>query len=188
MNKGHLDYLVSEEWREKLRGNLLPWLNKADLGDDVLEIGPGPGLTTDFLKEMAPRLTALEVDRSLADPLAKRLAGSNVTVVYGDAATMSFETDRFTAVTTFSMLHHVPTPERQDAIFAEISRVLKPGGSLIATDTRDIDVIRNGHQDDVFQPLPPETLVSRLEAAGLGEVQLELTDFEIRFSARKPKL
>jgi hypothetical protein len=38
---------------------VIPWaLDGLDPGEDVLELGPGPGLTTDVLRERAARLTA----------------------------------------------------------------------------------------------------------------------------------
>ena len=50
MNKAHLEFLASPVWAEMLQTELLPWLAQvADLGDYVLEVGPGPGLTTDIL-------------------------------------------------------------------------------------------------------------------------------------------
>ena len=50
MNDAHLQFLASPEWAQMLETELLPWLlESADLGDDVLEVGPGPGLTTDQL-------------------------------------------------------------------------------------------------------------------------------------------
>lgn len=188
MNEGHLKYLVSPEWAEQLRTNLLPWIRSAgDLGDDVLEIGPGPGLTTDLLREMTPKVTAVEIDQALARSLAEQLAGSNVKVLLGDAAHLDFEDDRFTAATSFSMLHHVPTPEHQDQILKEICRVLAPGGRLFATDARDVELIRNGHSDDTFVPLPEDTLAERLETAGFHDIRIELSDYEVRFSAGKPQ-
>ena len=50
----------------------MPWaLGKRDLGDDVLEVGPGPGQTTEVLRHIVPRLTAVEVDESLAEALKR---------------------------------------------------------------------------------------------------------------------
>lgn len=55
-------------------------------GDDVvLEIGPGRGTLTRVLAERAGKVIAIEVDDELAAALAQRFAGSNVTVVRGDA-------------------------------------------------------------------------------------------------------
>ena len=36
------------------------------MGDNVLELGPGPGLTTLALARTAPRVPAVEIDRELA--------------------------------------------------------------------------------------------------------------------------
>jgi ubiquinone/menaquinone biosynthesis C-methylase UbiE len=100
-----------------------------DLGDDVLEVGPGYGATTDVLRERVAKLTAVEIDPALAAVLADRLAGANVTVVEGDATALDFDDGRFTGATCFAMLHHVPTSELQDQLFAEVARVLRPGAT-----------------------------------------------------------
>ncbi len=62
MNREHLEFCASDEWRQMLRDLVLPYaLDGAELGDDVLEIGPGPGLTTDLLRAEVARLTAVEI-------------------------------------------------------------------------------------------------------------------------------
>ena len=135
MNRQHLDYLASPEWAAKLQTDLLPWIDRAaGLGDDVLEIGPGPGLTTDILRTRTERVTAVEIDAALGVRASQRLAGTNVDVIHGDGAHLDFADDRFTAVTCFSVLHHVPSPARQDEMLREILRVLQPGASLLVTD------------------------------------------------------
>jgi hypothetical protein len=48
-------------------------------------------------------------------------------------------------------------------------------------------MIRDGHHGDIFLPLPAETLVSRLESIGFTEVKLDIAEYEIRFTARKPE-
>ena len=170
-----------------LETDLLPWLvGVADLGDDVLEVGPGPGLTTDLLRARADRVTAVEVDGALAAALAERLSGSNVEVIHGDGTDTGLASGRFSAATSFAMLHHMPTPELQDRLFAELYRVLRPGGAFVGTDSRDLEAIRAGHVDDVFVPVDPATLGSRLEAVGFRDVTIDVGDYQIRFSASKP--
>ena len=52
MNETHLRYLASPQWAAVVRDELLPWvLGALDLGDDCLEVGPGPGVTTDLFSE-----------------------------------------------------------------------------------------------------------------------------------------
>jgi ubiquinone/menaquinone biosynthesis C-methylase UbiE len=187
MNQGHLDYLASAEWASRLQTDLLPWLERgAALGDDVLEIGPGPGLTTDILRTRAAHVTAVEIDDALAASLADRLGNSNVEVIYRDAGQLDFPDGRFSCATCFSVLHHIPTASQQDRVLAEAFRVLQSGAPLIAVDARDLEMIRTGHAGDVFNPLDAATLSDRLERLGFVDVSIETAEYEIRFTARKP--
>ncbi|MET0994652.1 MAG: rRNA adenine N-6-methyltransferase family protein, partial [Mycobacterium sp.] len=74
MNEAH-QYCGSDEWRQIMRDVILPWaLADTDLGDDVLEVGPGYGATTDVLSRSVPRLTSVEIDEKLATMLTDRFA------------------------------------------------------------------------------------------------------------------
>ena len=137
------------------------------------------------MRQRATRLTAVEVDGALATSLRERLSGTNVEVVYGDATASGLESDRFSAATCFSVLHHMPSAEHQDRLFAEIYRMLRPGGIFVGTDSRDLEIIRAGHVDDTFVPVDPETLPRRLESAGFRETEIDVGDYQIRFVARK---
>ena len=187
MNEIHLLLCASPEWAAYVEGELLPWaLGARDLGDDVLELGPGPGLTTDVLRERVARLTAVEIDDDLAARLAARLAGTNVDVVHGDATDTGLPPDRFSGATCFTMLHHVPSPALQDRLFAEVARVLRPGGAFVGTDAVDTPALRELHVDDTFVPVDPATLPGRLEAAGFVDVAVEPDGDRVRFAATAP--
>ena len=189
MNQAHLDFLASSAWAQWLQDELLPWLEGVgDLGDDVLEIGPGPGLTTNLLRSRVRALTAIELDATLAARLAERLSGTNVTVLHADATQSGLPSGRFSTAACFSMLHHVPSAVAQDEVFREVHRVLRTGGLFVATDSRDAEVIRTFHEGDVFVPVDAEQLPRRLANAGFSDVAISTTDFEVRFSARKPLL
>ena len=57
-----------------------------DSEDVVLEVGPGLGVLTRYLTDRVGFVHAVEIDRSLAEPLATALDGAaNVRIVYGDA-------------------------------------------------------------------------------------------------------
>jgi SAM-dependent methyltransferase len=186
MNTGHLEFLASDAWAEMLKADLVPWMDSVGpLGSDVLEVGPGPGLTTDLLRSRADRVTAVEADPALAETLRERLAGSNVDVIFGDASATSLPSNRFSAAVCFSMMHHVPSPEKQDAVLAELCRLLRPGGRLLGTDSLDIEALREFHSDDTFVPMDPATLPTRLSAAGFTDVIVEPRDYEMRFTATK---
>jgi SAM-dependent methyltransferase len=187
MNREHLELCASEEWRQTLRDLVLPYaLDGAHLGDDVLEVGPGPGVTTDLLRADVARLTAVEIHDDLAAALAARLAGTNVEVVQADATDMPLDDDRFTGAVSLTMLHHVPTTELQDRLFAEVARVLRPGGLFVAADSRASDDLAAFHPDDVYNPVDPDTVGSRLSTAGFADVEVRANDYGWAAHARRP--
>ena len=62
MNLVHRLVCRSAPWRWKVERWVIPWaLDGLDPGEDILELGPGPGLTTDVLRERAARLDRLDV-------------------------------------------------------------------------------------------------------------------------------
>jgi ubiquinone/menaquinone biosynthesis C-methylase UbiE len=185
MNERHLQLCASAEWAETVRNEILPWaLNGRQLGDDVLEVGPGPGMTTDVLRSTVRKLTAVEVDEDLAARLATRLSGSNVEVVHADGAALPFPDGHFSGATCFTMLHHVPSREQQDRLFRELRRVLRADGLLIGVDSLETPEWRELHTGDTCVPVDPTTLAGRLEAAGFDAVEVERSTRRFRFSAR----
>jgi ubiquinone/menaquinone biosynthesis C-methylase UbiE len=151
-------------------------LRDVDLGDDVLEIGPGPGFTTDVLRARAGRLTAVEIDDGLAADLARRLEGTNVEVIHADATSLDLPDDRFTAVTSFNMLHHVPTDEAQDRIFSELARVLSVDGDHVAADGDTRIEVDDFHEGDTYHPIAAADVPGRLHAAGFETVDVRPYD------------
>ena len=187
MNEAHLRICASPEWAAFVESELLPWvLAETDLGDEVLEVGPGPGLTTDVLRRQVPRLTAVEIDERLARSLAGRLAGTNVTVLHADATALPFEAGRFSAATLFTMLHHVPSTALQDQMLAELRRVLRPGGLLAGTDGVATPARRELHVGDDYLPIDPATMAGRLAAAGFVHITVEVEEDRFRFAAATP--
>jgi SAM-dependent methyltransferase len=166
---------------------LLPWtLQGVDLGEDVLEVGPGPGVTTDLLRSRVRRLTALEVDGAAAEALQQRLSGTGVRVVPGDGAAMPFADGSFSGVVAFTMLHHVPSPDLQDRLFSEAWRVLRPSGVFAGFDAVGSFLFRLVHLGDTYTPVDPNALESRLQAAGFKDVAVEWTHARFRFRATRP--
>jgi SAM-dependent methyltransferase len=186
MNEGHLTYLASPEWAASLRTELLPWIQEtADLGDHVLEIGPGPGLTTDLLLELGPGVTAVEIDTDLAAKLRDRLP--SVEVVHGNAITAELPDGQYSAVTCFSMLHHMESPDDQDRLFTRLYTLLRPGAALLGTDPLDTEFIREAHIDDTCVLVDPDTLTDRLHAAGFIGVRIvQAGEHQFRFTATRP--
>lgn len=96
-------------------------------GATVLELGCGKAEKTRFIAHQAASILALEVD---AIQLARNKAItdlSNVRFEHGGAENIPAADATFDLVLMFKSLHHVPE-ELMDNAFAEIRRVLKPGG------------------------------------------------------------
>lgn len=98
-------------------------------------------------------------------------------VVHADATAMPFEAGRFTGAVSFTMLHHVPTAELQDRLFAEVARVLRPGGTFVASDSVASDELAALHEGDTYNPVDPATDGARLRAAGFAEADVRGNEF-----------
>jgi ubiquinone/menaquinone biosynthesis C-methylase UbiE len=157
----------------------------ADLGESMLEIGPGAGAATAWLRAEVKQLVALELDEAMAAALAVRFAGSNVAVVTGDATRLSYPEGHFDSVGCFTMLHHVPTRRQQDAILAEALRVLRPGGVLVASDSPPSNELHGFHAGDTCNPVDPGSLIARLQTIGYERITVVVDD-PLKFIAHKP--
>ncbi|WP_437813920.1 class I SAM-dependent methyltransferase [Sorangium sp. So ce1078] len=186
MNRLHRWLCSSRVWARGVARDYLPWaLAGVDLGDEVLEIGPGYGATTRVLLERVRSLTALELDDELAGRL-RDATGDRVRVVRGDGTQMPFEAASFTAVTCFTMLHHIPSAALQDRLFAEARRVLRPGGVFAGADSLPSLGFRLLHVRDTMVPVDPSTLPRRLAAAGFHDIEVATSPGRaLKFRARR---
>jgi SAM-dependent methyltransferase len=185
MNENHA-LCSSPEWAAYLQDEILPSLtSNADLGDNMLEIGPGPGAATDWLRHRVKHLTAVESDAEAAAKLAARYSGGNVEVVTGDAARLDYADESFDSVGCFTMLHHVPTITLQNRLLAEAFRVLRPGGVLIASDSLPSDGLHHFHEGDTYNPVEPALALTRLQTIGFDKITV-MVDDGLKLVARKP--
>ena len=171
MNRFHRWYCGSWHWRRHLTGGILPQVVAGqELGAHVLELGPGRGASTAWLRERLPKLTGLELDPDLAAHLAERF--DDVEIVRGSAISAPFEDGAFSGVVCTTMLHHVPTPAEQDQLFAEARRVLADGGVFCGSDSLSTPIFRLAHRGDVMNVVDPDTLPARLAAAGFDNIEV----------------
>jgi SAM-dependent methyltransferase len=187
MNRLHHWYCSREAWKRHVREDLVPAaLDGVELGEDVIEVGPGFGPATDVLSARHGRLTALELDPVLAAALRERFEG-RAEIVEGDGTAMPFADGAFSGAACFTMLHHVPSPEAQDGLFGEVRRVLRPGGVFAGTDSTGRGLgFALLHIGDTKVVIDPRELPGRLEAAGFGDVSVSAGADAVRFRARRP--
>jgi ubiquinone/menaquinone biosynthesis C-methylase UbiE len=185
MNENHAKLMPSPEWAAHIQDEVLPLATEGvELGADLLELGPGPGAATDWLRHRVGRLIAVEHEEEAVARLTGRFAGTNVEVVSGDAAALGFPDASFDTVATCTMLHHVPTRAQQDKVLAEAFRVLRPGGTFLGSDSLPSDGLHQFHEGDTYNPVEPAAFLTRLQVAGFAEITLRVGD-NLIFTARK---
>ena len=110
----------------------------ADPGGPVLDWGCGVGRTAHWLRDRGawPQwYRGCDVDPAGIAWLATEI--SNELKVCGDLPPLPYETDSFAGLFCFSVLTHIH-PERHEAWFREIHRVLAPGGRAYITLNGDL--------------------------------------------------
>lgn len=185
MNSNHAKLCPSPEWAAHIHNDILPEVTSGiDLGQDMLEIGPGPGAATEWLRHRVRNLTLVELDEEAAAKLTERFAGTNVQVVTGTAIDLSYPAESFDSVGSFTMLHHVPTLALQNKVLAEAFRVLRPGGVLIGSDSMAGNDLHHFHAADTYNPVEPAALLTRLQTIGFARVTVTV-DWTVKFVASK---
>ncbi|MFD3684596.1 class I SAM-dependent methyltransferase [Nocardiopsis sp. NPDC058631] len=103
-------------------------------GDRLLDVGCGDGTYTVELSQGYVRVDAIDVDPGLLDAFADRIAGTGFEDRIGihkmSAEALAFDSNTFDRVTAFEVVEHI---EDLEGSFAEVNRVLKPGGAFSLT-------------------------------------------------------
>lgn len=184
MNRLENWFCGSGFWRRATERKILPWmLSGYKLGDSVLELGAGPGASTEGLRRLAPRVTSLEYDHAFARKLGARFRNTNVGVLRGDAASLPFPDEAFSSVLAVLVLHHLKSREQQEKAFAEIHRVLRPGGAFLALEIGDGWLQRFGHKNSTFVPVAPAAAFARLTSLGFSKIVVDMKTAVFRICA-----
>ncbi|HEX3956307.1 MAG TPA: class I SAM-dependent methyltransferase [Trebonia sp.] len=123
--EGPSDEIFTETEQEFLLG-------KVSAGERVLDLGCGTGRFTVPLAESGAAVTGLDLSPGMIEVASRKLAdrGLHAEMRQGDMAHLPFPDGSFGTVTSMLALMHIPLEERQ-AVFLEVSRVLKPGGRML---------------------------------------------------------
>ena len=125
-------YLDIERARYSLQAHIPEIIARIDWrGKRVLEIGAGVGTDARRLIAAGAIYTGINVDRASTAEAARALQIFALpgTVLQCDATSLDFADNSFDIVYSFGVLHHIPEVEKA---VAEIHRVLKPGGLVLA--------------------------------------------------------
>ena len=188
MNRLENWFCATSLWRQLTHRKLLPWiLAGSDLGEHLLEIGPGPGAATEELRRRAARVTSIEYNHGFAVGLAARGFNTAGGVLQGDAAALPFANGSFSSAIAVLVLHHLCSGELQDRVFTEIHRVLRPGGVFVAFEIHDGWLQHAIHRNSTFVPVAPASVPARLTTAGFSRVTVDLRRGGFRLQAMRAR-
>ena len=186
MNAFENFFCSSSLWRYMTRRQLLPWLlSGTNLGDQLLEIGAGYGAATAYLQTRVSRVSSLEYDHKSTLKLKAQMNGAHGAVVRGDAARLPFTSQTFSSAIAILVLHHIKSAALQDRVFAEVFRVLRPGGVFLAFEIADNWIHRVAHMRSTFTPVAPASVSPRLSAAGFSQIALNFHKGAFRITATR---
>ncbi len=63
--------------------------------------------------------------------------------------------------------------------------MLRPGATLVASDSIGSDDMENAHEGDTYNPVDPAGLADRLTAAGFTDIDVRTNDFGWAATARR---
>lgn len=122
-----------DAWRYDQERHILGCLDGIDWrGRDVLEIGIGQGADSEQLIRRGATWSGLDLTQEAVDRVRTRLqlrALPFAALTRGSALKIPFPDHSFDIVFSHGVLHHIPGIEQAQA---EIHRVLRPGGQLVA--------------------------------------------------------
>jgi SAM-dependent methyltransferase len=125
-------FLDIERKRYELQPHISEILSKIDWGGKrVLEVGAGVGTDARNIIGRGGIYTGINVDRGSTEATARALRIFSLpgVALERDATSLEFPDSTFDVVYSFGVLQHIP---RAGKAVAEIRRVLKPGGEVVA--------------------------------------------------------
>jgi ubiquinone/menaquinone biosynthesis C-methylase UbiE len=140
----------------------------------VLDVGCGDGART--LANLPAGSLGLDFSRVGLD-LARETVPAAL-LVQGDMTHLPVRDTSVDAVTAYHAVFHVPRDE-QPGVYAELARVLKPGGTLLATlPSGRFETVRRGWMGgEMFFSAPGrERTLERLRGAGFADVRTVTVD------------
>jgi ubiquinone/menaquinone biosynthesis C-methylase UbiE len=149
----------------------------------VLDFGTGIGNSLPHLARLFPsaRVTGLDVSQKSLDVAAVRFPGAADLVRHDGAGALPFADATFDLIFSACVFHHIEAGEHA-AIFAELKRVLKPGGLMTVFEHNPVNpvtrhIVATCPFDENAVLLASAELKARQTAAGFRGVKVAYTGF-----------
>ena len=125
--------LKGSEWGDKARSFLGLFLHYFHKSQVVLDAGCGIGLNALEIAPLVKAVYAGDISKGHVRRARENLGlVSNISFVQADLQSLPFKDGFFDVACCFAVLHHLNETEQENA-FAELFRVLKPGGLLLVS-------------------------------------------------------
>lgn len=174
-----------KKWLRDARRGLL-----ADVTGDVLEIGAGTGLNLEHYGPGVTTLTLTEASPHMLAKLEEAVARHRpeARVLQSPAESLPVDADSVDVVVSTLVLCSVSDPSQ---VFAEIKRVLRPGGRFVLLEHVGGrgKLLRWQHRaEPVTRFLGRGCHVTRNTRAGLDQAGFDTTDIDDYWSEHEPKI
>ena len=130
----------------------------------ALDVGCGTGVLAERLAGHGYTMTGLDPSDGMLDVLRSR--APQIRAVHGSGTELPFEEASFDLVYSVAVMHHVAEPGAVRRTFAEMVRVVRPGGRVVHWDHNP----RNPYWGRLMAKVPQDTgeerLVGEAEAVG----------------------
>jgi ubiquinone/menaquinone biosynthesis C-methylase UbiE len=153
-------------------------LTATDVGDDVVDIGCGPGVAVgraaargaSSVVGIDPAAVMLRVARPLTR--VRRQKGSTIRFLDGSAENLPLPDDSASVIWSLATVHHW---NDLDAGLAEVRRVLRPAGRFLAIE-RQAAAGASGHASHGWTEEQARSFAQECRAAGFDDVSVDRHD------------
>ena len=122
-------YDFTRKFERKAYEKMYANIRKTIKNKNVLELATGTGIIARNVADSAKHITATDFSEKMIEQAEKNIKIGNIDFSVEDACNLPYNNNTYDVVIIANALHIMPNPEKA---LAEIKRVLKPDGVLIA--------------------------------------------------------
>lgn len=149
----------------------------------VLDAGCGTGNYLAALNPLVSSMVGFDQNEGMLAQAKSKVTASGATFVQGQLPELPFENDSFNAVVCNQVVHHFDSANgfaQLKALFAEVNRVLRPGGVFSLNTCSEVQLDKGYWYYDLIAPaaerikaryMPMDELVAGLKGVGFQQIK-----------------